>query len=163
MSNILPSASICQKRQGGALFHQKSQPRGIRARNMEQQFALELSLRRYQARYLDGVCRNREDALALCGIAKVVDERFYTKRSFRVRLFLRQGYRLSPGDKEDKMRNWMQPIYDNLRLLVSATSNERMLKERSIVSCIQGVAGRLRLRPLPISGEVHTQAVHDRR
>jgi PhoH-like ATPase len=108
------------------LFHQKSQPRGIRARNREQQFALELLLcDDIKLITLMGSAGTGKTLLALAaGIAKVVDERFYTKLLVsRPIIPFGRDIGFLPGDKEDKMRNWMQPIYDNLRLLVSSTSN----------------------------------------
>lgn len=107
------------------LFHQKSQPRGIRARNMEQQFALELLLcDDIKLVTLMGSAGTGKTLLALAaGIAKVVDERFYTKLLVsRPIIPFGRDIGFLPGDKEEKMRSWMQPIYDNLRLLVSSTS-----------------------------------------
>lgn len=123
------------------LFHQKAQPRGIKARNREQQFALELLLcDDIKLVTLMGSAGTGKTLLALAaGISKVVEERLYT-RLLVSRPIIPFGRDIGflPGDKEDKMRNWMQPIYDNLRLLVSSTTNgedvegkvERLMQSR---------------------------------
>ncbi|MEW6110047.1 MAG: PhoH family protein [Nitrospirota bacterium] len=109
------------------LFHQKVQPRGIKARNMEQHFALELLLcDEIKLVTLMGAAGTGKTLLALAtGIKKVIEERVYIKLlvSRPIIPFGRDiGY--LPGDKEEKMRNWMQPIFDNLRLLVGANGED---------------------------------------
>lgn len=109
------------------LFHQKVNIKGIKARNLQQQFALELLLSDdIKLVTLMGSAGTGKTLLALAaGIAKVVDERRYTKLlvSRPIIPFGRDiGY--LPGDKEEKMRNWMQPIYDNLRLLVHSNGED---------------------------------------
>lgn len=108
------------------LFHQKAQPRGIKTRNREQQFALELLLcDEIKLVTLMGSAGTGKTLLALAaGISKVVEERLYTRLLIsRPIIPFGKDIGFLPGDKEDKMKNWMQPIYDNLRLLVSANSN----------------------------------------
>ncbi|MBW2644718.1 MAG: PhoH family protein [Deltaproteobacteria bacterium] len=105
------------------LFHQKSHPWGIKARNMEQHFAIELLLcDDIQLVTLLGSAGTGKTLLALaCGITKVVEERIYTKLlvSRPIIPFGRDiGY--LPGDKEEKMKNWMQPIFDNLHFLADS-------------------------------------------
>lgn len=102
------------------LFHKNSQPWGIQARNMEQHFAVELLLcDDIQLVTLLGSAGTGKTLLALAtGITKVVEERVYTKLlvSRPIIPFGRDiGY--LPGDKEEKMKNWMQPIFDNLHFL----------------------------------------------
>lgn len=109
------------------LFHQKVQPKGIKARNMEQLFAMELLLcDEIRLVTLMGAAGTGKTLLALAtGIKKVIEERAYTKLlvSRPIIPFGRDiGY--LPGDKEDKMRNWMQPIYDNLRLLTGPNGED---------------------------------------
>ncbi|MFH1673700.1 MAG: PhoH family protein [Pseudomonadota bacterium] len=105
------------------LFHQKSRPWGIQARNMEQHFAIELLLcDDIQLVTLLGSAGTGKTLLALaCGITKVVEERIYAKLlvSRPIIPFGRDiGY--LPGDKEEKMKNWMQPIFDNLHFLADS-------------------------------------------
>ncbi len=102
------------------LFHQKIHPKGIRPRNIEQQFAIELLLcDDIKLVTLMGAAGTGKTLLALAtGIKKALEERVYAKLlvSRPIIPFGRDiGY--LPGDKEEKMRNWMQPIFDNLRLL----------------------------------------------
>lgn len=109
------------------LFHQKVQPWGIKARNKEQHFAIELLLcDEIKLVTLMGTAGTGKTLLALAaGITKVVEEKVYTKLlvSRPIIPFGRDiGY--LPGDKEEKMKNWMQPIFDNLRFLVSANGED---------------------------------------
>ncbi len=108
-------------RQVVPLFHQKIRPWGLRAKNMEQNFALELLLcDDIKLVTLMGPAGTGKTLLALAaGLTKVVEERVYSKLlvSRPVIPFGKDiGY--LPGDKDDKMRNWMQPIWDNLSFLV---------------------------------------------
>jgi len=110
-----------------SLFHQKVHPKGIKARNIEQLFALELLLcDDIRLVTLMGAAGTGKTLLALAtGIKKVIEERAYTKLlvSRPIIPFGRDiGY--LPGDKEEKLRNWMQPIYDNLRLLVGPNGED---------------------------------------
>ncbi len=105
------------------LFHRKTQPWGIQARNMEQHFAIELLLcDDIRLVTLLGSAGTGKTLLALaCGITKVVEERIYSKLlvSRPIIPFGRDiGY--LPGDKEEKMKNWMQPIFDNLHFLADS-------------------------------------------
>lgn len=103
------------------LFHQKVQPRGIKPRNLEQNFAMELLLcDDIKLVTLMGSAGTGKTLIALAaGIKKVVDERIYSKLLVsRPIIPFGKDIGYLPGDKDEKMRNWMQPIFDNLRLLV---------------------------------------------
>lgn len=110
-----------------SLFHHDEQPWGITARNMEQHFAIELLLcDEIKLVTLMGPAGTGKTLLALAaGIAKVVDEKVYTKLLVSRPLipFGRDiGY--LPGDKDEKIRNWMQPIFDNLRFLAAPNGED---------------------------------------
>lgn len=109
------------------LFHKSVQSWGVKARNMEQQFALELLLcDDIRLVTLMGAAGTGKTLLALAtGITKVIEERVYTKLLV-TRPIIPFGRDIGylPGDKEEKMRNWMQPIYDNLRFLVGSNGED---------------------------------------
>lgn len=109
------------------LFHQNEQPWGIKARNMEQHFAVELLLcDEIKLVTLLGSAGTGKTLLALAaGITKVVEQKVYTKLlvSRPVIPFGRDiGY--LPGDKDEKIKNWMQPIFDNLRFLAAPNGED---------------------------------------
>lgn len=109
------------------LFHQKVSPWGVKARNMEQHFALEMLLcDDIKLVTLMGAAGTGKTLLALAtGIAKVVDEKAYSKLLV-TRPIIPFGRDIGylPGDKDEKMRNWMQPIFDNLRYLVGSNGED---------------------------------------
>jgi PhoH-like ATPase len=109
------------------LFHQKATPWGIKHRNMEQRFALELLLcDDIRMVTLMGSAGTGKTLLALAaGLAKVIDQKVYAKLLV-TRPIIPFGRDLGylPGDKDEKMRNWMQPIFDNLQYLVGAESED---------------------------------------
>jgi len=94
---------------------------GIRARNKEQKFALDLLLDdNVQVVTLLGRAGTGKTLLALAaGLQKVMEEGLYC-RLLVTRPVIPVGEDLGylPGNKEEKLRPWMQPIYDNLEFLV---------------------------------------------
>lgn len=93
---------------------------GIRPRNKEQRFALELLLDdTVKVVTLVGSAGTGKTLLALAvGLEKVIEKRLY-KRLLIIRPVVPMGDDLGylPGSKEEKLRPWMQPIYDNLEYL----------------------------------------------
>ncbi|MGO9687538.1 MAG: PhoH family protein, partial [Syntrophobacteraceae bacterium] len=103
------------------LCHADSVSWGIKALNKEQKFALEL-LRDDQIRVVTLVGRagTGKTLLALAvGLEKVLEENAYS-RLLVTRPVIPMGEDLGylPGTKEEKLRPWMQPIYDNLEFLM---------------------------------------------
>ena len=94
---------------------------GIRGLNKEQKFALELLLDdRVKIVTLVGKAGTGKTILALAaGLEKVFEEGGKYNRLLITRPIVPLGNDLGylPGDKEDKIRPWMQPIYDNLEYL----------------------------------------------
>jgi PhoH-like ATPase len=94
---------------------------GIKARNKEQRFALEvLSDERIKVVTLVGRAGTGKTLLALAvGLEKVLEQNAYS-RLLVTRPVIPMGDDLGylPGSKEEKLRPWMQPIYDNLELLL---------------------------------------------
>jgi PhoH-like ATPase len=95
---------------------------GIKALNKEQKFAMELLLNdQIKVVTLVGRAGTGKTLLALAvGLEKVLEEHVYT-RLLVTRPVIPMGNDLGylPGTKEDKLRPWMQPIYDNLEFIFS--------------------------------------------
>ncbi len=94
---------------------------GIKGLNKEQRFALEMLLDdRLKIVTLVGKAGTGKTILALAaGLEKVFEEGGKYNRLLITRPIVPLGNDLGylPGDKEDKIRPWMQPIYDNLEYL----------------------------------------------
>lgn len=103
------------------LIFQRSNPWGVKARNREQRFALELLLNdNIQLVTIVGKAGTGKTLLALAtGLHKVVDQEIY-RRLLVARPVVPLGRDIGflPGDINEKLRPWMQPIYDNLELLI---------------------------------------------
>ncbi|GAB2703066.1 PhoH family protein [Paenibacillus thermoaerophilus] len=93
---------------------------GIGARNAQQRMALELLLNDdVPLVTLAGKAGTGKTLLALAsGLMKVEDERKF-KKLLIARPVVPMGKDIGylPGEKEEKLRPWMQPIYDNLEYL----------------------------------------------
>jgi len=98
---------------------------GLRARNKEQKFALELLLDdAVRVVTLVGTAGTGKTLLALAvGLEKVLEQGAYS-RLLITRPVIPMGNDLGylPGSKEEKLRPWMQPIYDNLEFLFRNSS-----------------------------------------
>jgi PhoH-like ATPase len=94
---------------------------GIKSLNKEQKFALELLLDdSIKIVTLVGKAGTGKTILALAaGLERVFEETGKYNRLLITRPIVPLGNDLGflPGDKEDKIRPWMQPIYDNLEYL----------------------------------------------
>lgn len=96
---------------------------GITGRNIQQRMALELLMDdRVSLVTITGRAGTGKTLLALAAaLTKVVDERQYHKLLV-ARPVVPMGRDIGylPGEKDEKLRPWMQPIYDNLEFLFSA-------------------------------------------
>jgi PhoH-like ATPase len=94
----------------------------IQARNREQKFAMELLLRdSIQLVTLVGKAGTGKTLLAIAvGLQKVADERIYS-RLLISRPVVPMGRDLGflPGDINEKLTPWMQPLYDNFDLILN--------------------------------------------
>jgi PhoH-like ATPase len=101
---------------------------GIRPRNREQSFALDLLLDdKIQLVSLIGMAGTGKTLLALAaGLARVVEDGAYSKLLIS-RPVMPMGRDLGflPGDVDEKLAPWMQPLYDNLEYLLIAGGNRR--------------------------------------
>jgi PhoH-like ATPase len=104
------------------LIHGDLECFGIRARNKEQKFAMELLLNdQIRAVTLVGRAGTGKTLLAIAvGLQKVLDDKVYS-RLLITRPIVPMGNDIGflPGDKQEKLRPWMQPIFDNIEFIFS--------------------------------------------
>ncbi|MCX5692833.1 MAG: PhoH family protein [Candidatus Omnitrophica bacterium] len=109
---------------------------GIKPRNKEQAIALDLLLDdSIKLVTLVGVAGTGKTLLALAaGLKKTVDEHGY-KRMLVSRPVIPMGKDIGylPGTKEEKLVNWMQPIYDNLEYIL--TIRKRKEHVEGLIDC----------------------------
>jgi PhoH-like ATPase len=123
----------------------------IRARNREQKFALELLLRdSIQLVTLVGKAGTGKTLLAIAaGLHMVADERIYN-RLLISRPVVPMGRDLGflPGDINEKLTPWMQPLYDNFDLILGTQdmSNKPSYHRRGYEELMEH--GLLQIEPL---------------
>jgi len=124
-------------------------PWGIKPRNREQQFAMELLLDpNVQVVTLLGKAGTGKTLLAIAaGLQQVVDDESYDKILVS-RPVMPMGRDLGylPGDIGEKLRPYMQPIYDNLEFIVGANTEAR--KRTTMTAGQLEEAGYLSVEPL---------------
>lgn len=101
---------------------------GIYPRNIEQTFALEALLDdNIKVVTLSGPAGTGKTLLAIAaGLSKCTDEDEYHKLLVSRPIFpLGKDIGFLPGDLEEKLNPWMQPIFDNLELLLSGGVTSR--------------------------------------
>ncbi|HOW28113.1 MAG TPA: PhoH family protein [Elusimicrobiota bacterium] len=101
---------------------------GIRPRNIEQQLALHLLLNdQIPLVTITGKAGTGKTLLALAaGMFKTMDENHYQKCLVSRPIFpIGKDIGFLPGEVKDKLRPWMQPIFDNLEFLMHTTKNDR--------------------------------------
>ncbi|MCD4650694.1 MAG: PhoH family protein [Candidatus Cloacimonetes bacterium] len=94
---------------------------GISARNKEQELALDLLLDdSVRLVSLVGIAGTGKTLLAMAaGLNQVVEENKYTRLVISRPIFpLGKDLGFLPGSKEEKFNPWMQPIYDNMEILI---------------------------------------------
>lgn len=109
------------------LIFQGTETWGITPRNKEQQCAFDMLLNdEIKLITLVGKAGTGKTLLALAvGLEKVVELKDFN-RLLVTRPIVPMGNDLGylPGDKEEKLRPWMQPIYDNMELLVGSKDGD---------------------------------------
>jgi PhoH-like ATPase len=101
---------------------------GIKPRNREQHFALDLLLNDdIKLVTLVGKAGTGKTLLAIAaGLQKVTEEQVFSKLLVSRPIFpLGRDIGYLPGDIEDKLNPWMQPIYDNLELLLGLNKTDK--------------------------------------
>jgi PhoH-like ATPase len=94
---------------------------GIHSRNREQQFALDMLMNDdIQLVTLVGKAGTGKTLLAIAaGLLKVADENIYNRLLVSRPVFpMGKDLGFLPGDIEEKLAPWMQPIFDNVELLL---------------------------------------------
>ena len=130
-----------------ALRRTKDSVWGIRPRNVEQHFAFEQLLNDdIKLVTLVGKAGTGKTLLAIAaGLQKVIEERQYQKLLVSRPIFpLGRDVGFLPGDIEQKLNPWMQPIFDNLELLLGVGHSDR--NERSYREFLE--MGYLEVEPL---------------
>ena len=101
---------------------------GIKPRNREQHFALDLLLDdQVKLVTLVGKAGTGKTLLAIAaGLQKVTEEQVFSKLLVSRPIFpLGRDIGYLPGTVEEKLNPWMQPIYDNLELLLGITKTDK--------------------------------------
>ncbi len=101
---------------------------GIRPRNIEQSFVLDALLDdSIPLVSLVGKAGTGKTLMALaCGLAKTIDENKYQKLLVSRPIFpLGKDIGYLPGEIEEKLNPWMQPIFDNVDYIVSSSSGDK--------------------------------------
>jgi PhoH-like ATPase len=123
---------------------------GIYPRNLEQTFALEALLDdNIKLVTLSGGAGTGKTLLAIAaGLAKTTDEDEYHKLLVARPVFpLGKDLGFLPGDLDEKLNPWMQPIFDNLELLLAGGSHGRQKRmSKSYQELIN--QGMLQVEPL---------------
>ena len=138
------------------LSHPKAQLFGVSARNLQQTCAIELLLDdRIELVTLVGQAGTGKTLLAVaCGLFKVQAEKKYEKLLVsRPIMPMGKDIGFLPGTKEEKLANWMQPIFDNLGYLLGCGASKGKGKGDGPVSV------EPKVRQLQESGTVQLEAL----
>ncbi len=101
---------------------------GIRPRNMEQHFALDALLDdNIKLVTLVGKAGTGKTVMAIAaGLSKVTEENTFQRLLVSRPIFpLGKDIGYLPGDIEEKLNPWMQPIFDNVEFLMGLTTKEK--------------------------------------
>lgn len=121
-------------REGFHKVNSKLEAWGIGPRNKEQLFALDLLLDpNIELVTLTGQAGTGKTLLAIAaGLAQVADDDLYAKLLVsRPVVPMGKGIGYLPGTLEEKLNPWMQPIFDNLEVLVRGDGKSKGSKEKS--------------------------------
>ncbi len=123
---------------------------GVNARNKQQQFALELLLNDdIRLVTLVGKAGTGKTLLALAaGLEKTIENRAFQRLVVSRPVFpLGKDIGFLPGDIEEKLRPWMQPIRDNLDFLMGASAVAGRVKGKKDLQSLFDL-GMIEVEPL---------------
>ncbi len=126
---------------------------GVKPRNMEQNFVLDALMDdSIQLVSLVGKAGTGKTLLALaCGLKKTIDEGKYQKLLVSRPIFpLGKDIGYLPGEIEEKLNPWMQPIFDNIDYIVSFGGSDKTPTKRGKGRAWQELInqGMLHIEPL---------------
>lgn len=152
------------------LKYSRKEPWGIKPRNREQKFAMELLLDDdIKLVTLVGKAGTGKTLLALAaGLSKVTDEEIY-QRLLVARPVVPMGNDIGflPGTKEEKLQPWMQPIFDNLDFILhqgrgSSLSFEYLVEKNLIqIEALTYIRGRSVPEQFIIIDEAQNLTIHE--
>ncbi|MFV0340724.1 MAG: PhoH family protein [Parachlamydiaceae bacterium] len=142
---------------------------GVKPRNVEQRCAIDLLLRDdIKLVSLIGQAGTGKTLLALaCGLKKVFDDNIYTRILVsRPVVPLGRDIGYLPGTKEEKLVNWMQPIYDNLEILCASIGHDsketvNWVKDRVELEAVTYIRGRSLPKMFIIIDEAQNLTPHE--
>lgn len=123
---------------------------GIRARNSEQECAVELLMDpNIRVVTLVGKAGTGKTLLALASALEQVVERQLYKKIFIARPIIPMGKDIGylPGGEREKLRPWVQPIYDNFDFLTSNKGNEDKKGGEKVITGLESM-GLLKIEAL---------------
>ena len=123
---------------------------GIRARNSEQECAIELLMDpSIRVVTLVGKAGTGKTLLALATALEQVVERHQYKKIFVARPIIPMGKDIGylPGGEKEKLRPWVQPIYDNFDFLTSNKGNEDKKGGEKVIAGLESM-GLLKIEAL---------------
>lgn len=136
----------CQKQKVLALRVPREGVMGVRPRNKEQSFAIDLLLdESVRLVTLVGKAGTGKTLLALAaGLKRTVEDAQYTRMLVsRPVMPLGRDIGFLPGDVDEKLSPWMQPIFDNLEFLFSSGTRKG---PRAYAELLE--SGQLQVEPL---------------
>ena len=122
---------------------------GIRPRNLEQRLALALLVDpNISIVTLSGKAGTGKTLLALAvGLQQMMVDNIYSRMLVSRPIFpMGRDLGFLPGDTQEKLSPWMQPIFDNLELLINNTSEKKSSKRDSYQELME--RGMLIVEPL---------------
>ena len=138
-----------QKNQIVALRVPQGGVMGVRPRNKEQSFALDMLLDdSIRLITLIGKAGTGKTLLAIAaGLKRTTEDNVYTRLLVsRPVMPLGRDIGFLPGDVDEKLNPWMQPIFDNLEFLYSNTTTRPGRESRGFVQLLE--SGIIQVEPL---------------